>query len=481
MKNNYFNLFLALFFVGLITSGFQCGSPDFTGGKVQENNKNYAEAVKLYEKEVQKNPTNHEAWFRLGRIRGEQMGDYKGMNEAFSQADKLTKTYSFEIYGWRYKFWAEHINKGVSAMKQANADSLQYYDKAAEEYTTALNIWPDTVVTYLYLAAAYRGKGDTEKLIDSYKKAWVVGQDRSSFREIGRIRVAQGLQKKNQFKTDNAEKLKLQKDLTDIDKGSYKTDITRNLGSPDLQKKDKKNPKREDWTYNKYGITLTIENERVVSRKIDKPYDFQIDSTKYYQAVTEFNKAVEIFEEIKKLDPKDNENLNMLLQAYYEAGRTVEATKTFKLAVENDPGNKMNHYILGLLYRTVDDYEGAIAEFTEATKIDPNFTDAFFDIGATYYNWGVKMKKMSQEKGDESVEYKNKFKDALPWMQKVADMKTTKAQDAAANSGKEYYTEIPIDDAKIWETLGTIYALLGQAEKATKALDDADRIRKSGK
>jgi tetratricopeptide (TPR) repeat protein len=153
--------------------------------------------------------------------------------------------------------------------------------------------------------------------------------------------------------------------------------------------------------------------------------------------------------------------LNLLLQAYYEANRSVEATKAFKLAVENEPGNKMNHYILGLLYRSVDDYDGAILEFNEAIRIDPNFNDAFYDIGATYYNWGVKMKKAAQEKGDESEEYKTKFQAALPWMEKV--------------------TKIKKDDAKIWETLGTIYALVGQTDKATKALDEADKLRKAGK
>jgi Flp pilus assembly protein TadD len=71
------------------------------------------------------------------------------------------------------------------------------------------------------------------------------------------------------------------------------------------------------------------------------------------------------------------------------------------------------------------------------------------------------MKKSSQEKGEENEEYKAKFQAALPWMEKM--------------------TKIKKDDAKIWETLGTIYALLGQADNATKALDEADKIRKSGK
>ena len=54
MKSNLFFLFLALFLVGFMTLGFQCGSPDFTGAKVQEQNKNFAEAAKLYKKKFKK-------------------------------------------------------------------------------------------------------------------------------------------------------------------------------------------------------------------------------------------------------------------------------------------------------------------------------------------------------------------------------------------------------------------------------------------
>jgi tetratricopeptide (TPR) repeat protein len=286
-------------------------------------------------------------------------------------------------------------------------------------------------------------------------------RDKEAYKSIGRIYVQQGLDKKEQFRTANVDKLKLQKSLKDIDKGSYKNDVIAAFGPADSQKKDKKDPKKEEWLYNQYSMTLTLDADRVASKKIEKPYDLKIDSTKYFEAVGEFNKAVDVFETIKKADPKDNENLNLLLQAYYEANRSVEATKAFKLAVDNEPGNKMNHYILGLLYRSVDDYTGAITEFTETMKLDSSFTDVFYDMGATYYNWGVKMKKAAQETGSESEEYKAKFQAALPWIEKV--------------------TRIKKDDPKIWETLGTIYALLGQTSDATKALDEADKIRKGVK
>jgi len=300
-----------------------------------------------------------------------------------------------------------------------------------------------------------------DNLIAVQLKAWEIGHDKEVYKTVGRMYLQNGLDIKDQFAKENADKLRILKNINELGGGSFKTDVMRMFGAPDNQKKDKKNPKREEWSYNQYNLLVVVEGERVISKKLNQPLDLQIDSTKYRAACVEFDKAVNVFEKIKTLDPRDNENLNLLLQAYYEANRAAEATKAFKQAVINDPANKMNHYILGLLHRTIEDYSNAIAEFNEALKIDPNFVDAIYDIGATNYNWGVKLKKEAQEKGDESIDFKSKFKDALPWMEKV--------------------TELKKNDPKIWDILGTVYALLGQSDKAMKALDEADKIRKSEK
>jgi tetratricopeptide (TPR) repeat protein len=480
MKNNFTYFILMLLLAGFMIQGFQCGSPDFAGAKVQEQNKNYVEAAKLYEKEVQKNPTNHEAWFRLGRIRGEELHDYDGMVAAFREAEKLSPDYTNDIRIYRYRAWAQHINDGVAFNKRASADSMQFYDKAIDEYKKSVVIWPDTSLTYFFLAQAYQGKGDIENAIQSQRKVWELDHDIDAYKRVGRYLIQQGLEKKEQFKSTNADGLRIQKNLNEVDKGSYKSDVIQMFGKPDI-KPDKKNSKREIWNYNQYGLTLTMEGEKVVGKKIEKKIDLKIDSTKYNEAIVQFNSAVDVFEAIKKENPKDNENLNLLLQAYYEANRIHEATSAFKLAVDNDPGSKMNHYILGLLYRMVNDYDGAIGEFNEAIKIDPNFTDAFYDIFVTYYNWGVKIKKEEQEKGDESKSYKKKFEEALPWGLKVTEIKIKNAQDAASKAGKDWHTQLLPEDARVWNTLGTIYAILGQSEQAMKALDEADKISKSAK
>jgi len=472
MKKGYYGFICTLLLAGFIVQG--CGSSDFTTAKIKEKNGEYQEAVNYYEKEVMANPSNQDAWFRLGLVKGEKLKDYEGMAAAFREAEKLSSAHKDEIYAIRYTLWANHLRAGDEFAKRASADSMINYDKAIEEFKKSVAIWPDTSLTYYFLALAYQGKDDPENTFLSQMKIWELDHDIDAYKRAGRYLVEQGLKKKGQFKSANIDGLRIQKSLKDIDKGSYESDVKRMLGEPDSKTKDKKNSRKTDWKYNQYALTLTMEGDKVVGKKFIKKIDLKIDSTKYQEAVKYFNDAVVIFEDIKKINPKDNENLNLLLQAYFEADRILEATKAFKLAVDNDPGNKMNHYILGLLYRTVNNNDAAIAEFNQAISIDPEFSDAFYDIGATYYNWGVKLKKEAQEKGDESMAYKKKFEDALPWMIKVTDIKTKIAQEAASKTGQDWHALLTTEDARIWESIG-------KADLATKALDECDKIRKAQK
>jgi tetratricopeptide (TPR) repeat protein len=461
MKNFYF-VFLTFVFIGLITQGFSCGSPEFESAKLAYSQNKDTEAIQFLDKELKKNPDNGDAWCLLGELKGKS-NDYEGMNFAFNRALNISTTaYGERVRLEQFKYWGNHMNAAVPFMKREGGLSHDY-EKAVIEYEKAAAAWPDTSITYRYMAIAYNGKGDIDNAIVNFKKAWDIGHDTISYGLYGRFLLQRGLTKKEKFELDsvNAKQLKLKKNLKEIGKGSLKSEVSEAFGAPDTKKKDSKNSKLENWVYNKHGLALTIEGDRVVSKKINKQSELKIDSTMYKEAVKDFNGAIDVFEMIKKTNPGDNENLTFLLQAYVGADCISEATKTFKLAVENDPGNKTNHYILGVLYRAIQDYTDAIAEFKEAINIDPEYSDAIYDIGATYYNWGVKMKNDAQDQGSESTDYRKKFQEALPWMEKASQIKE--------------------DDSKIWNTLGTIYTVLGQKDKAEKAYNEVDRLHKAGK
>lgn len=442
--------------------GYQCGSPEFTGAKVHIQQKNFKEAIRLLEVEVQKNPANEEAWFFLGGLRADQ-GDYEGMNKAFNQALKVSPKHAGEIRAMRYNHWGQNLNAGVSFLERASSDSAEYFEKSIASFTKASQAWPDTALTFRYMGYAYNNKGDYDNALVSFKKAWDLGKDAESVKRAGRIYLTKGDDHKGKFETANAVNLKALKNLEEVKRASSKDKVKDLLALPDETKKvGPKNTTKEDWIYKTYQVTISFDGDKVIDRKFGQPpYNPAIDSTEFHLALEQYLKAVELLESARSADPKDNETLQALLKAYVESNRIEPAVREFEKAVASDPGNKTNHFILGVLYRTLGKYDEAIASFKEANKIDPNDCEVLFDIAATYYNWGVDMLKASDEKSEQSDAYKAKFQAALPYLEKVSECKK--------------------EDPAVWETMGTVYARLGMQDKAMKAFDQADKIRKGVK
>ncbi len=460
MKQKYIFGVVVCILGSVVFLGFQCGSADFTGAKLHIQQKNYDKAIELLEKETTNNPKNEEAWYLLGRLRAEK-GDFDGMNIAFDSALAISNAHSNEINMTRLSFWGQHLNEGYNYLRRASEDSTEFYRLAIDEIQKAVKAKPDTGITYDYLAMAYYGKGEVDSAIIAYTKGWQVSKDVEMYKQVGKLLLNKGIEKENQFEKENAPAIKTAKSLKEIAVGSYKTDVISALGEPDVTKPDRRNRKKEELVYNAYNLTLVIENERVTKKTFSKPFEPKVDSTLYRQALKEYNKAIEVLGEIKSYKPQDNENLTLLLQAYVRANRIKEATLAFEQAVENEPNNKINRYILGVLYRSLNDYDRAIAEYKEALKLDPAFTDAAYEIGATYYNWGVEMLRKAQEKNSDSQEYKKMFEQAVPFLEQVLQERK--------------------NDWRIWQTLGTIYARLGQTEKAMNALDQVEKLQQQGK
>jgi len=458
MDRRIVTVVLGLAVASLLFQGYQCGSPEFTGAKVHIQQKNYKEAIRLLEIEVQKNPGNEEAWFFLGGLQADQ-GDYDGMNTAFNEALKLSPKHAGEIRAIRYNHWGQNLNAGVSYLERASGDSAHYFEKSIEAFRKSVSAWPDTSLTYRYLAYAYNNKGDFANALASFQRAWDMGKDLESIKRIGRIYVMNGDNHKGKFETDNAEQLLALRNYSEAKTVTSKNDVMRLLGPPDNINKGPRGTRKEEWIYNAYNFAVSVDGDKVVERKYFQPgYTPRIDSTEFRLAQQEYIKAIDALEIARNEDPKDNETLQVLLKAYIESNRMEPAVREFERAIASEPENKTNHYILGVLYRTVGKFEEAVAQFKEALRIDPNDCEALFDLAATYYNWGVDIIKAAQEKETQDDTFKEKFQAALPYMEKVAECKK--------------------DDASVWDTLGQIYARLGQQDKAMKAFEKADNMRR---
>ncbi|MBI2620492.1 MAG: tetratricopeptide repeat protein [Ignavibacteriales bacterium] len=440
----------------LVLQGFQCASSEFTGAKLQMQQNNYKEAQRLLEIEVQKNPTNDEAWYLLGLIRGEEQ-EYPGMNDAFNAALELSQKHAGDIRNIQYNYWGQHLNVGVTYLELATPESSHYYEKSIEEFQFAAAAWPDTALTYRYLGYAFNNKGDFNNALEAFRTGWEKGKDSESLKRMARIYVHRGDQYKMRFEGENSDKLKAVKNLGGIQKNSRKSDVIAALGAPDNIRRGPRGSRKENLIYNRYNLTVSIDNEKVTEKRFSKPYNPAIDSTNHRLALREYDQAIQVVQEARGTLAKDPEILSILLAAYVQADRIQEATAEYERAVADEPENKASRYILGVLYRSAGDYQKAVEEFQKAYDLDASYYDALFDLGATYYNWGVDLMRSADEKAETSSAHKDKFKMALPYVEKVSELKP--------------------DDVQVWETLGTIYAQLGMQDKAIKAFDKADRLR----
>lgn len=445
-------------FALLTFQGFQCASSEFTGAKLQLQQKNFKEAKRLLELEVKKNPGNEEAWYLLGAVDGDEQ-DYKAMNEAFNEALKISDKHKSEIHSIRYNKWGQHLNAGVNYLERATPESSMYFDKSIAEFNMAIDAWPDTALTYKYLGYTYNNRGDYDSASIAFRTAWEQGGDVEALKRLARIYIFQGDKYKSKFDAENAEPIKILKNLAKIRKNSRKNDVMTALGAPENIKRGSRSSRKEEWYYGKYNLTLTIEKDRVTAKEFSKPYVPNIDSTNYFAAMKEYNEAITLLQSAKAATEEDAEVLNIMLNAFVQANRIKEAITEYERVTRQHPDNKMNHYILGVLYRSAADFSDAVKEFQKASELDPSFTDAIFDLGATYYNWGVEIMKSSDEKGETSTEHKEKFKKALPYLQQVAEEKS--------------------DDSQVWETLGTINAQLGNQDEAIKDFDRSDFLKKN--
>lgn len=479
----------AVILVYLSVTGFQCASAEVTGAKVYMQRQDWYNAEKQLLKELENNPKNAEAWFLLGYVRGEQK-NYAGMLEAFNKSIEISNQFEKDIRNYKLKYWVDNFNAGVTYFSryQNNRDSAQYIEKAIESFKTATLIIPDSTAAYKNLAYCYLTKGDVESAVEPLKKAVELSKEKDvdAMKILGKIYYDFASRHTSKFDDPSNKpeiRVGMSSDKVKSVLGEPETVIKPEPQQPPAPAKGRRQakptptpappqPQVEKWVYPKYGLTLEIENNAVktILFKGEKYEEggvtIALDSTEFYAAKQWYDKAIDVLNKVRLVAPSDEETLAFLSNAYINAGRSEEAIEAFRASVEAHPENKYFHYNYGVLLLKAEKFEDAIREFSAALQIDPKYKEALYNLGASYVNWGVKLKQQAEDLAlrqnlEEQAKYENmakeKFRQALPHLEKL--------------------TEIDPNDIFIWELIGRIYANLGEVEKANEAFKKADELR----
>ena len=168
-----------------------------------------------------------------------------------------------------------------------------------------------------------------------------------------------------------------------------------------------------------------------------------------------YNKAISVLETGRAKFPTDADILLQLGNAYYSSDKIDVATASFKDLVEKNPTNKEMRYAYGVVLLKGGHYAEAASQLEQVVKMDANNIDACYNLAATYINWGNDLRDEAFEKENNDKSYQEKrFKLAATLLEK--------------------YLSVKPNDARVWLSLGQVYAHLGMEDKSKAAFKKAD-------
>jgi len=178
-----------------------------------------------------------------------------------------------------------------------------------------------------------------------------------------------------------------------------------------------------------------------------------------YMQMQDTTAALKSIQEGFEKYPEDNGVLTSMIDLYLKMNRTEDAMKYLEMAIEQDPSNVTYYFAQGTLYERFEEVDKAIESYNKALQIDPNFFDAIYNLGAVYYNKGVKQIEIANGiPANENEKYEAEMKKADQWFEKAVPY-------------MEKCDELRPNDTMTLESLKNVYYRLKDMDKYNKILE----------
>jgi len=99
--------------------------------------------------------------------------------------------------------------------------------------------------------------------------------------------------------------------------------------------------------------------------------------------------AVPLLENASEMFPDNTDIQAQLLNAYQSSGQIDRAMAKYEEQISRDPDNKLYLYNYGSLLLQAEIFDKAIENLTRAVELDPEYGNAFYNLGAAYINQAV--------------------------------------------------------------------------------------------
>lgn len=110
--------------------------------------------------------------------------------------------------------------------------------------------------------------------------------------------------------------------------------------------------------------------------------------------------AVPLLERASSMYPENVDVQTELLNAFQVTGQTDRALALYEAAVEREPDNRLFRFNFGTLLTSAERYDEAIEQLRQAIRIDPEYGNAQYNLGAAYINKAVDVNNRINEVDD---------------------------------------------------------------------------------
>lgn len=226
---------------------------------------------------------------------------------------------------------------------------------------------------------------------------------------------------------------------------------------------------REMPLFSGQGIDTNLVYNTALSAKFAKDYDSAI---KYFKKAAELDyengdpfvlikqcyfemgdtaKGVEVLNEgFNKYS--DNKNIVYELVNHYVLieNNPEKAYNYLEVAKEKDPENPQIYTTLGHVYDKMDKTDEAIESYKKAIELDPANEIAYYNLGILYFNMAVDLDeaafniKNDNEYKEARLKINQKFKEALPYIEKAHNLKPE--DKTIINTLKTIYYRLQMND-----------------------------------
>jgi tetratricopeptide (TPR) repeat protein len=322
-----FRLFILVFLISL----FSCGPKEdsFEGRFI------------IYSQQIEDNPGKPEGYYELGKLYIEQK-KYPAALKQFNKATHLKKDYS-EAYR----------EKGITLFY------LKQFQDAEKAILKSFRLNPAQPNIATDLGSIYLKNGNIKKAFLYLQVAKKRGNNlHIVFNNLGAAHAKKG---------ENKEALKLWKQALKNNSSTPETYVNMGVVYEKTGQKKK--------ALIAYQKALELDKSNAMAH-----YNLGV----VYAKEKDFPKAVKKWESAFKHDAKDENTLNSLAWGYEKIGKKKEALIMLNRSIKLNPYASKTHFSSGRIKYDLGDSEGAIKSFKKATRLSPNFGDAYYRMGLTF-------------------------------------------------------------------------------------------------